>query len=90
MRGVSEGWAREVGALTDAGGVVGVDGALAVDAGDHALARDAVEADEDGVLGACEEREAFLEVLLRGLVADDVEFQRTRAVQDDGLQKCQL
>lgn len=74
VRAVSMAWAREVRALTDAGGVVGVDGALAVDAGDHALAGDAVEADEDVMLGVLEEREAFLEVLLCGLVADDVEL----------------
>ena len=73
------------GILTDACGMVGVDCAFAVDTRDHVVVGNAIEANEDAMLWMGDEVEAPLEVVLCALVADDVELERTGAVEYNGL-----
>ena len=75
----------EEGGLTDAGGVVGHDGALALEPPSHVVQRQQVEANEDVVRRAFDQSEAFLEVRPRAIIAYDMELNRLATVHKDGL-----
>ena len=78
-------WVGTMWGRTDAGGVVGHDGALALEPRSHVVQRQQVKADEDVVRWALDEAEASFEVGPRAVVAYDMKVNRLATVHQDGL-----
>jgi hypothetical protein len=71
--------------LTQAGRVIGLDAALALDPIEHGLPRGLVVADGDGSVRACNERKTGFKEIAGFLITHDVEVCGARAMKKDGL-----